>query len=426
MYPIEIISSISQFAHGRTYESLLSTCKTMRNDLQKYTSYAYPMDREQRNAYNDLCETKENYIRFVTLPHTGGSLVLLNYIYIYLKKNPTEKVSILCEKSKKYKWNRILFNTFDTSSFSSEKATSSSIYRFIIRGSAYENKEANLIIASCRFYENKWKQDDPSLQFIISSHSYRRTENMKNVSEVFKRSIVPFSLTKSRCIKCGEKEEFSSILTRILSLHDKITILGGSSHLSNSSWKVFDEKSASEFRRYEGKAILVYTVSYLRSHTPNLSGIVLVRCESASMPRYANNFDCIKSVDSSLWNALFMSKNIECIYYMYVEMYYSFQIEYGPFSPREAYTNREEFFAKLFKIEMNFRLETLGETASTKNTSFCRYMERYPNLDLDSTLKIMDDPIVIMEWYSREYFARLYERFKKHYPLNSSLVHLLL
>lgn len=429
LLPIEIIANVTQWCDSRSYESLLYTSKDMMKDLHRYTDYAYPMNKNQKEAYESLRKEKNNYIRFVTMPRTGGSLVLINYMYIYVKENPDEKVTVICEESKSIKWYRMLFNIFEEYQICDEKTSSSKFHRFIVLGSQHKYKESQLIIASCRYSKYEWNRDDPSIRFIFSHYIYERKEMKGTPSCVFKKSILPFISMRSRIIKRYPNEPIDFILRSLFLLHDKITVLGGTAYRSNNQdFKVFNgESEARNFSNHNGKALLVYENNYLSAHTPSLSGIVLVRYEMDTTTQYSSDVDSIRNVNSFIWNIIFTSKDIELVYYLYVERYSFSMLR----NNKKITEDNLIFFSCLFDIEINLRLEALGEKSSTKNTSFCRYIERYPISKecfkyLDEHYGTNKDPFIIIEWQSKHYFTYLYEKFKRYYPLNSSLSHLLL
>lgn len=360
------------------------------------------MTRFQQEIYNRIWKEESNRIHLSTLPKNGTSIILLNYIHTYLKKNPSHNILICCTPSKVKKWKRILSFTF--SSFSCKEPDQHRSHRFMIYSPLAKTKDYDLVICSYRYSVMDIRVPETT-KIIFSNFEEQKSGHIT----LQKRAIIPFNSCYNRLVI---KNTLKEVIDKVFEFHHKITLLGASIKLSNN-YVVFNGSRKEDIKAFQNissdqKAILFYDDKTLYSSLPYISDVVILT-HFQLMSGYINDY-----CQAKIFHSLLVS------YPKYV--YY----HDAPSSNHINY-NKKVATLSILLIEIKYRLKALGILSDEMFYDLFTDMASKLVNSVNVHLQWIDDVDTnTLQWKSKDHFQTFYDMFEKENKEYLTKAHLLL
>ena len=429
--PIELFAQIILYLSVQEITLLLSCSKDFKNAIKSYLparfSYPYLLTPYQEKAFNKMISASLNSICLRPVAHTGGSIILINYIYEKIQEEPKKRILVSCMRFNFIKWRNLLRRAFPENSVSTWKGNLSKFSRFLIVLTTIDNiiKEGDTLnerfhtmvnTTSPSFFPSAfWKKGlnrgglslNRGLALTISKEDkwtcdyfipgFGRKESDKIIE---KSSCLPFQRIEQKIVAFPS---FMECIDNLMEIHEKITIVDGHhglfSLLTRKGYLVFSSNQRKEFVSSQ-KGILIYKQKCLFRTNTRLEGIILMSLtsplryykDSLSYP----SFRCLQTV--------FLSNNIHTIYYFSIQK-----------------DVQEKWAQNLFNYEVETRLFLLTGSLEQESDVDPFYKYYYEHPELFFTEK---DENGFVEWSSLSIINKYMESFDGE--IENSKIHLLL
>ena len=316
LLPIEVFAQIAFHLPGEDYTRLSSLNKNLRENLPLYRTSSLPfnMIELQQEAYDSLYQSKRLQIFFQRIPHTGSSIVLLNYIAHELEINNGKQILVSCASVEYDKWRKRLQKHF-TSFISIPKYKTSSripMARIILTKRKYKEIlfkviEPSLLLLLQRYNDDTVLYPNLRVKCVESSCRLEPSYLYAGAERIVKRTILPFP---------SYPQEFINGMDQIK--HKKVTMIGPTLPFVRWFKKTFSyvifrgdqPEQVKAFEQCDKEAILLYNEDFIWKKTPVLTGPV-ISVNAFDMNSFNHPIHMLP-----VYHTLFISKGITHLYHL--------------------------------------------------------------------------------------------------------------
>ena len=417
LLPIEVFAQIAFHLPGEDYVVLSSLNKNLRKILPLYRTSSLPfnMTELQKEAYDELCQSKSMRIFLQRAPRTGISIVLLNYIAHELEINNGKQILVSCVPTEYEKWRKRLRSNF--TSF-----VSISNYHRVPTARIILIKEPptkilhiikpSFVLMICpksSGYHYRCANLDDTIKCIESSCSLYPC--YANAERIVKRTILPFPTYP---------QEFISGMDEVK--YRKLTMIGTTRSFIRWFKKRFSYTffhgdqpgQAKAFKQCDKDAILFYGKDFIFKNVPSMVGPVI----------YVNAFNSHSGGSNKqiykhmlpFYHTLLVSKKITHLYYINWDQWYG----PGPDPDPTFRSQRKEASSFIILYDMMYRLFmiTKDEMLSLKIKEILKNMFTPHEVIIEFSKNKISDYYNYLELsgkdYTREMIEVLMEKRKQY------------